>query len=41
MMKLLNFIKEKIKKKKPKTKTKVEALKEKKLWLEGEGPQTD
>lgn len=40
-MKILNFIKEKIKRKKIKNKkTKID-LENKKLWLEGEGPQTD
>tara|TARA_R110000803_G_scaffold201074_2_gene265741 strand:+ start:41 stop:163 length:123 start_codon:yes stop_codon:yes gene_type:complete len=40
-MKILNFIKEKVKRKKLKTKTKSIELIEKENWLEGEGPQTD
>jgi hypothetical protein len=40
-MKILNFIKEKIKRKKPKTKTKSTEMIEKENWLDGEGPQTD
>ena len=40
-MKLLNFIRKKIKRKKPKTKTKSIEMIEKENWLNGEGPQTD
>lgn len=40
-MKILNFIKEKIKLRKGKTKTKPIELTEKENWLMGEGPQTD
>lgn len=40
-MRLLSFIKEKIKKKKVKTKVTDDSLTDKKLWLKGEGPQTD
>ncbi len=38
-MKILNFLKEKVKKEKPKTKTPELIAKEN--WLNGEGPQTD
>lgn len=40
-MKILSFIKEKIKIKKNKTEPKTKEIEDKKLWLEGEGPQTD
>ncbi len=40
-MKILNFIKEKIKIKKTKPKPKTKGMIDKELWLEGDGPQTD
>ena len=40
-MRLLSFIKEKVKKKKVKTKVNDDSLTDKKIWLKGEGPQTD
>lgn len=40
-MKLLTFIKEKVKRKKDKSKLETEEKRNKELWLDGEGPQTD
>ena len=40
-MKILNFLKEKVKIEKPKPKTKTPELIAKENWLNGEGPQTD
>jgi hypothetical protein len=40
-MKILNFLKEKIKIKKPNPKSKSSELITKENWLNGEGPQTD
>lgn len=40
-MKILNFIKEKVKLIRPKPKVKNAELVDKANWLDGEGPQTD
>jgi len=40
-MRILNFIKEKLKIKKPKPKIKASELLDKASWLAGDGPQTD
>ncbi len=40
-MKILNFLKEKVKRMKPKPKAKTTELVDKANWLDGEGPQTD